>query len=116
MEARPDDERPPIGLLIKQLADDAQHFARAETAFLKASVGERWSYALPAFIMIGAGIALALGGLIALPVGLMFILEAYVGRPLAVLIVVAGSILIALAGIKFGIRRLKAALKSPEER
>lgn len=111
-----DAERPPIGDLFSQLTDDVRDFARAETKWAKAQVGERWRYILPAFAMVGIGIAVLTGGFIALPIGLMFILATYTGLALSVPIVVALAALVGLALLKLAGKRIKSALKPPEDR
>jgi Putative Actinobacterial Holin-X, holin superfamily III len=105
-----------LAALLGQLGNDAGDFARAEAAYLKAQVGERASYALPAIAMIGAGISLLSGVLIALLVGLMMILAPLIGTGLSVLAVTLGAALLAAGLLRFGTKRIKATLKRPEER
>jgi hypothetical protein len=105
-----------LAALLGQLGNDAGDFARAEAAYLKAQVGERASYALPAVAMIGAGLALMAGVLIALLVGLMMILTPLIGTGWSVLAVTFGTIVLASGLLHFGVRRIKATLKRPEDR
>jgi hypothetical protein len=105
-----------LAALLGQLGNDAGDFARAEAAYLKAQVGERASYALPALAMIGAGIALLSGVLIAFLVGLTMILAPLIGTGWSVLAVTFGAALLAVGLLRFGIQRIKATLKRPEER
>jgi Putative Actinobacterial Holin-X, holin superfamily III len=102
--------------LASQLGTDASAFAKAESQYLKAQLGERAGYAKPALVAIGAGIGLVFGVVMAVPVGLMLVLTPYLGAGWALLAVVAGSALIAALMLRFGIKRLKAALKAPEAR
>ncbi len=117
MEQPPDqDERPAIKALIAQLASDTGDFARAEAVWLREQAGERWSYALPALAMLGAGTALLIAVVIALPLGLMIALAPYAGGFGAVGLVIAAFLLIGACLLRMGSRRIKAALKPPEDR
>ncbi len=108
--------RPPLMALVRQLGQDAQSFAKAETAFLKERVGEGWSHAVPGLAAIGIAVALLFGAFIALPLGVMMIVGEWIGLALAVPLVMGVVALIGLILVKFGQRRLKAALKLPEDR
>lgn len=106
----------PIKALIGDLTGDAREFARAEAAYLRAQVSERTSYAKPAIFMIGGGVALVLGSLLALPFGLMVVLSPLLTPAGAVAAVTLGLILIGGVLVWAGTRRIKAALKRPEDR
>jgi Putative Actinobacterial Holin-X, holin superfamily III len=106
----------PIKALIGDLADDARGYARAETAYLRAQVSERTRYAKPAIFMIGGGVALVLGSLLALPFGLMVVLSPLLTPAGAVAAVTLGLILIGGMLVWAGTRRIKAAFKRPEDR
>jgi Putative Actinobacterial Holin-X, holin superfamily III len=110
------DARPALASLVIDLTRDANDFAKAEMAYFKAQAGERAQYAVPAFIMIGIAIAIATGVLMALPVGCMLLLAPLIGLGWALLAVTVIGLLLAYAMIKLGTRRLKAVLKSPEDR
>lgn len=111
-----DDDRPPLPLLIRQLADDARTFAHAEVRYVKSRVGEGWGHAIPGLVAIGVSIALLFGAFIALPLGSMLILADYVGIALSVPIVMGVTALLGMVLLKFGTARLKASLKLPEDR
>lgn len=109
-------ERASLSTLLVELTRDAGQFAQAEIAYLKAQAGERASYAVPGLIMIGVAIALGLGLVSALPVGLVWLLAPLIGNGYALLIVtLVGLATIALL-IKLGVRRIKAVLKKPADR
>jgi Putative Actinobacterial Holin-X, holin superfamily III len=109
-------ESPGIAALLSQLSGDARAFARAEANYLKAQAGERAAYAVPALAMLGVGLTLAAGSLIALLVGLIMVLAPLIGAGLATATVVGGAILIALLLLWAGSSRLRGAFKKPEER
>jgi Putative Actinobacterial Holin-X, holin superfamily III len=109
-------ETPGIATLLSQLSGDARAFARAEANYLKAQAGERAAYAVPALAMLGVGVTLAAGSLIALLVGLILVLAPNIGTGLATAAVVGGAILIALLLLWAGSSRLRGAFKKPEER
>ena len=109
-------ERPPLIALVRQLGDDAQAFAKAEAAFIKERVGEGWSHAVPGLAAIGIAVAVVLGAFIALPLGLMMLIGAHLGLALSIPIVMISAALISQLLVKFGQRRLKAAIKMPEDR
>ena len=108
--------RPPLMALVRQLGQDAQTFAKAEAAFIKERVGEGWSHAVPGLAAIGVAVALMFGAFIALPLGVMMIVGEWIGLALAVPLVMGVALLMGFILFKFGQRRLKAALKMPEDR
>lgn len=110
------DPRPALSSLFVDLMRDANEFAKAEMAYLKAQAGERAHYAMPGFIMIGVAIAVATGVLMAIPVGCVLLLAPLIGVGWALLAVSIAGLLLAYAMIKLGSRRLKAVFKSPEDR
>lgn len=110
------DPRPALASLFVDVTRDATNFAKAEIAYFKAQADERAQYALPAFIMIGVAVAIATGVLMAVPVGLMLLLAPLIGLGWALPTVTVVGILVAYATIMLGTRRLKAVLKSPEDR
>ena len=105
-----------IGALLGQLGDDAKAFALAEANYIKAAAGERATYAKPALLMIGVGLGIGMGGLISLPIGLVWVLAPAMGTSAALGVVVAASILVAALLGWMGARRLAKAFKSPEDR
>jgi hypothetical protein len=110
------DVRPPLTALMRQLGLDAQAFVKAEAVFIKERAGEGWSHAMPGVVAIGIAVALLFGAFIAFPLGVMLILADYVGIALSVPIVMVVTTLIGYVLFKYGQRRLKAALKLPEDR
>jgi Putative Actinobacterial Holin-X, holin superfamily III len=102
--------------LAMQLGSDASAFAKAEGQYLKAQLGERAGYAKPALIAFGAGVGLIFGGVIAIPVGLIWVLAPFLGAIWALISVVGISAIVGALLIRFGIKRVKAALKAPEAR
>lgn len=109
-------ERASLSSLLVELTRDAGQFAQAEIAYLKAQAGERAQYAVPGLVMIGVAIALGLGLVSALPVGLIWLLAPLIGSGYALLLVtLVGLAAIALL-IKLGVRRIKAVLKKPADR
>lgn len=116
MNEPPATNKPAVSALLGELASDAKGFARAEAAYLRAQVGERTAYAKPAVAMIGVGAGIIVGVAIALPIGLMLALVPIVGALAALaLITVPGAGLGALL-LLWGVRRIRAAIKSPEQR
>lgn len=109
-----DDPRPSLVALLYQVRDDAAGFARAEFAWVRAEAGERWSLAMPAMALIAAGVALILGLLIALPIGLMLVLTPLLGPGWAFGAVMLGGALVALLVILWGVRRFKRAVRPLE--
>jgi hypothetical protein len=113
-----DIETPPPGLqaLVGQLKDDALAFAKAESEWLKAEAGDRAGVAKPGLAAIGAGLALALGVVMAIPVGLMLVLTPLIGAGWSLLAVVAAFLLISAILIRFGGNRVKTAFKPRNDR
>lgn len=109
-------EKPGLKELASQLADDATAFVAAETGYLKAELGERVGYAQPALYAVGFGWAVMIGAMVTLPFGIMMILAPHIGIVWAVVAVTGGSLAIGRLLVMFGMRRLKASLKSREER
>jgi Putative Actinobacterial Holin-X, holin superfamily III len=105
-----------IGALIGQLRADASVFARAEVSYYKAQAGERATHARPGLALLVIGLAVACGALIALPVGLVLVLAPVIGAGLALFAVVSVSLLLAALMLWAGGRRLRSALKKPEDR
>jgi hypothetical protein len=110
------DDKPGIPQLLEQLASDTGDFARAEIAFLRATAGERASYAMPGIIMVAVGTALASGAVVALLVGLVIWLAPEIGTGLAILASIGGSLIVAIILFRLGTARLRNALKSRDER
>jgi hypothetical protein len=110
------DDKPGIPQLLEQLASDTGDFARAEIAFLRATAGERASYAMPGIIMVAVGTALASGAVVALLVGLVIWLAPEIGTGLAILASIGGSLVVAIILFRLGTARLRNALKSRDER
>ncbi len=109
-------DRPTLPQLLGQLASDSSAFARAELDYLRAQAGERTSYAVPGLIMIGAGIALGFGAIVALLIGLVWWIGASIGLGWALLIVIGVAVAVTLTIMNFGAKRLKDALKPRGER
>jgi Putative Actinobacterial Holin-X, holin superfamily III len=112
-------EQPPpieVGQLLKQLADDAKGFAQSESTYLRAQLGERTSYAKPALLAIAVGGGVILGSAIALPIGVMMALTPLIGEAAATAAVVVIGIISGALLILWGVQRIKAALKRPENR
>ena len=109
-------ERPGLKALAGQLGEDATAFAMAEGAYLKAQLGERADYAKPALAWLGIGIALAFGAWMAIPVGVVLALTPLIGAGWALLATIITFSTLAALLVRFGTRRIKAALKRPEER
>ncbi len=105
-----------IGALFGQLRSDAVVFAKAEVALAKAKAGERAHYARPGLAMLLIGLALSSGVLVAVPVGALMWLAPKLGVGWALLLVISVSLLFAAALLWAGGRRLRAALRTPEER
>lgn len=114
IEERPDD--PGLKELAVQLADDATAFVVAETAYLKAELGERAGYAQPALYAVGFGWALMIGTMLTLPFAIILMLAPLIGIVWAVIAVSGGSLLIGRLAVAFGMRRFKASFKPREER
>lgn len=114
LETSPGD--PGLKALAVQLADDATAFVVAETSYLKAELGERAGYAQPAIYAVGFGWALMLGTMLTLPFALILMLAPLIGIVWAVVAVSGGSLLIGRLLALFGMRRIKASLKSRDER
>jgi uncharacterized membrane protein len=102
--------------VVSQLIDDSRKFAEAEFTYLKANVGERASYAIPALVMLGLATALSAGAVIALIVGLMFLLEPVMTLFGAIVFVTVLSGVIAWLLFRAGSNRLKNTLKPRGER
>jgi hypothetical protein len=111
-----EEEKPGIPQLLGQLASDTSDFARAELAFLRATAGERASYALPGIIMVAVGTALASGAVVALLVGLVMWFAPMIGTGWAILASIGGSLIIAVILFRLGTARLRNALKPRNDR
>jgi uncharacterized membrane protein YqjE len=109
-------ERPALSSLLVELTHDARSFAAAEVEYLKAQAGERAHFAVPGLIMIGVALALALGVLMAVPVGLIWLFAPMIGTGWSTLAVTVVGMMIVVLLFKLGIRRVKAVLKRPEDR
>ena len=113
-EASPEDQG--LKALAVQLADDATAFVVAETSYLKAEFGERAEYAQPAIYAVGFGWALMLGTMLTLPFAIILMLAPIIGIVWAVVLVSGGSLLVGRLLALFGMRRIKASLKTKDER
>ncbi len=102
--------------VVTQLVDDTRNFAEAEFAYLKANVGERAHYAIPALVMLGIATALSAGAVIALVIGLMFLLAPYISLIGAIIFVTALASVTAWVLFRAGSNRLKNTLKPRAER
>ncbi len=111
-----DAEKPTIKMLLGQLASDTSEFARAEIDYLRAQAGERASFALPGLVMLGVAAALGFGSIIALLVGLMWLIGASLGTGWAILIVIGTAMSLTLILGQMGVSRLRDAVKAREER
>ena len=109
-------EQPGLKELASKLADDATAFVAAETGYLKAELGERAEYAMPAIYAVGFGWAVMLGTMLTLPFALILMLAPLIGIVWAVIAVSGGSLVLGRLLVLFGMRRLKASLKPREER
>jgi uncharacterized membrane protein YqjE len=109
-------ERPALSSLLVELTRDARSFATAEVEYIKAQAGERAHFAVPGLIMIGVALALAMGVLMAVPVGLIWLFAPMIGAGWATLAVIAVGLLLAVLLLKLGTRRVKSVLKRPEDR
>lgn len=89
MPPSPTDEAdaPGVRETITRLVDDTMGYARAEMAYLKADLGDRSSHIGPAIALFGAAIALALALVVALIVGLMFLLGSVIGLGWSILVI-----------------------------
>jgi Putative Actinobacterial Holin-X, holin superfamily III len=110
------EEKLGIPQLLGQLANDTSDFARAEIAFLRATAGERASYAMPGIVMVAVGTALASGAVVALLVGLVIWFAPMIGPGWAILASIGGSLIVATILFRLGTTRLRNALKSRDER
>jgi hypothetical protein len=110
------DDRPGLGALFGQLADDTREFARAEVALLKAQAGERASYAVPGLVAILLAAILAFAAIVALLVGAVIALTPAIGAGWATAAVTFGALLIAGGLGWLGVRRLRKAAKPRELR
>jgi Putative Actinobacterial Holin-X, holin superfamily III len=110
-----DDDPPGIKALLGQLASDTTDFARAELAFLRAEAGERAGYALPGLVLIGLGLTLAFGTIVALLIGTMLWLMPILGG-WAIFIVGGSGVILAGLACHFGTDRLRRAVKTKEDR
>ena len=86
-----------VSSLIGRLVGEARGVANAEVALVKAKVGGRVAAYKGAAILFGVAGILALAGLIAMLVGLIFTLATLVGPGFATLIVV--GVTFAIAGL-----------------
>lgn len=84
--------------------------------FLKAAAGERVSYATPGLAMMAAGLALSGGLVVFLLFGAMMVLDPLIGIALAFLLVLLCGCAIAGGLLWAGSRRLRRAMKRPEDR
>lgn len=109
-------EKPGLRELASRLTDDAMAFVVAETNYLKAEFGERAGYARPAVYAVGFGWAMMIGTMITLPLAAIMMLAPRIGIIWAVIAVSGGSLLLGRLLVLFGMRRIRAALKPPEER
>jgi uncharacterized protein YacL len=107
--------RPDIRSLFEQLSSDTASFARAEVRVLKAQVGERAAFAAPAMILFVAGVALIIGVVIALLLGVMLWLAPALGFGWAILIVVAAGVATSALLFKLGTNRISAMFKMKDE-
>jgi hypothetical protein len=102
--------------VVNQLIEDSRKFAEAEFTYLKANVGERASYAIPALVMLGLATALSAGAVIALIVGLMFLLAPVMTLFGAIVFITILSGIVAWLLFRAGSNRLKNTLKPRGER
>ncbi len=115
-EAAAPDDPPGVRALLGQLVTDTSDFARAEFAHIRAQAGERANYAIPALFLLGASVAVGAAASVALVLGLMLWLSAYVSMLAAVVIVSLLSAALAYLLYRLGTKRLKNALKPRDER
>ncbi|QHL91028.1 hypothetical protein GVO57_09605 [Sphingomonas changnyeongensis] len=90
----------PIGELIGQLVEDGKAFARAEAGLYRARARAAATPLLRAAVLAGLALALALGTVPALLVGLVLVLQPVTGTGAALTIVIAGALL-AAAGLGY---------------
>ena len=109
-------EKPGLKELASQLTDDVTAFVVAETNYLRAELDERVGYAHLAFYAVGFGWAMMLGTMITLPLAAIMMLGPFIGIVWAVITVSGGSLLVGRLLVWLGMRRIKASLKSREER
>jgi hypothetical protein len=100
-----------IKALFGQLVDDTGAFARAELSVLKAQAGERAAYAIPGFVMLSVGVALAFGAIVALLIGIGVWLSFITGPVSALLIVTFGALSASALLFKLGADRLSNVFK-----
>jgi pilus assembly protein TadC len=105
-----------LSALFGQLAADTSDFAKAELVFLKAEAGERVDYAVPGLILAALAVALALGALLVLFVGLVLWLAPLIGAPLAACSIAGLGGALAILAWRAGIRRLTNAIKTKDDR
>jgi len=108
-------QTPGLFALVAEAGQDAVVYAKAEIELIKAQAAERASYAWPALALIFVAISLVAGALIAMLVGLIFILYARLGG-WSVPVVVVGALLVAAGAGWWGVQRLRSAAKPPEAR
>jgi Putative Actinobacterial Holin-X, holin superfamily III len=108
--------KPTIKMLLGQLANDTSDFARAEIDYLRAQAGERASFALPGLLMVGVAAALGFGAIIALLIGLIWLIGERLGMGWALLIVIGAAIASTVLLGQMGAARLRNALKARDDR
>ncbi|MEY4502335.1 MAG: hypothetical protein RIS52_2225 [Pseudomonadota bacterium] len=110
------DKQPSLSELFGQLAADTSDFAKAELVFFKAEAGERVDYAVPGLILAALAVALALGALLVLFIGLVLWLTPLIGAPLAACSIAGLGGALAIFAWRAGIRRLTNAIKTKDDR
>lgn len=113
-------EQPAKGLaeLAQKLVEDAKAYARAEYAFYRALAAERAGEAGLAGGLFLAAVAVANGVIVAVLLGVMLLLDRWLGLPLAILVVLVGGFalvaLLLLAGYMWA-RRVGRPIEPEQE-
>ncbi len=110
----PIDNRPSVGALFTKLVDDGRALAGAEFALYRAEAIKRIASVGASAVLILVAAVLAQGALIAMLLGLMFILAQRWGMVDSVAIVAGGSLAIAGVLAWLGIKRLTALMEPAE--
>lgn len=100
-------DRPTIGALLAELGHDARAFADAEIARYRAYGKHAAVAAAIVLALFIAAVTLVQGAVIALLIGLILWLQPFTGTGWAILVVVAGAIVLALLLGWAGTRRAR---------